>query len=183
MRAFISLNLDDEIRAILTNFQKNIKDGLGITESRKVKWESPDKFHITMFFVGDIGEDKIEDLKEKLKDINEEQIGKVSLEITRAGGFPDLGRPRVIFAEVTDKEQKLNKLSDAINKTMKDLGFEQSAKYRAHITLGRVRRDCRINGLTDITVKGNFDVNKVHIMRSTLNSDGAVHESIFSAEL
>jgi 2'-5' RNA ligase len=156
---------------------------LGINESGKVKWESPDKFHITMFFIGDIAEDKIEYLKDKLKDISKEQIGKVSLEITRAGGFPDMRRPRVIFAEVKDKKQKLNKLSEVINRTMKDSGFDQSTKFRAHITMGRVRRDCRINGLTEIPVKGFFDVNEIHIMKSTLNRDGAIHESIFSAEL
>jgi len=185
MRAFISLNLNEKTIAILKDFQKRIKEDLGFTEAKKIKWESPDKFHVTMFFIGDISDDKAEDLKDDLKTIQKEKIGKLSLELGKLNGFPDLNRPKVLFAEVIDRVDKLNKLYGAINKIMKNYGCGQTGKFHPHITIGRVRRDFYLHKIvtTGLMEKNNFEIRNLHLMKSVLNREGSVHESIFSTEL
>ena len=183
MRGFISLNLSAETILRLKDFQKSVKDSLGYTDSKKVKWEDPDKFHITLFFIGEIDEDKTQQIIKELKNIHNENIGAISLETGNLNGFPDLRRARVLFAEVKDKENKLIKLSGVINRIMKGAGYEQSGKFNAHITLGRVRRDCRIQGLPSAAIHENFTIKDLRLMKSVLSRDGAVHESIFSTEL
>ena len=183
MRAFISLNLNDETVTLLKGFQKSVKEELGYADSKNIRWEDPDKFHITLFFIGEIDDKRIEDLKIGLKNIKDEQTGLLSLGLGKLNGFPDLNKPRVLFVEVIDSENKLNRLSGVVNRITKDIGVDQSSKFHAHITLGRVKRDCRIKRLTGLNIKHNFEIKELHLMKSTLNRDGAVHESLFSAEL
>ncbi|MCX6158619.1 MAG: RNA 2',3'-cyclic phosphodiesterase [Ignavibacteriota bacterium] len=183
MRTFISLNLSEETVSVLKDFQRLVKDKLRYADSKNVKWEEPDKFHITLFFIGDIGEDKIGDLKISLGNINKEKTGKIFLELGILNGFPDLNSPRVLFAEVIDKENKLKRLSGIINNIMKDFGFEQSSKFHAHITLGRVKRNCTIEKIMGTGISHNFEINGVHLMKSALSRDGAVHESLLFVEL
>jgi 2'-5' RNA ligase len=185
MRVFISLNIDEETRAILKTFQKTVKENLGHSESGKVKWESPDKFHITMFFIGDISDNKVEELKDEFKNIHEEKISTISMEFGKLNAFPDIFKPRVLFAEVTEKEGKLYKLNDAINRIIKRNGIEESGKFHPNITLGRVRRDSCLHRVKEncITKKNSFEVHGVNIMKSVLSREGSVHESIFFAEL
>lgn len=182
MRAFISLNLSGETVSVLKSFQNSVKEELGYADSKNVRWESPDKFHITMFFIGDINEDRIEELKASIGNISKENIGEISLELGKLNGFPDLNRPRVLFVEVNEQEYKLKRLSKAVNNVMKDFGFDENNKFHAHITLGRVKRDCRIKKPAGLCLTHNFKIKELNLMKSTLNSDGAVHESLFSAE-
>jgi 2'-5' RNA ligase len=182
MRTFISLNLSDDTVLILKDFQKSVKDLLGFTESKKVKWEAPDKFHITLFFVGDIDEDKIEQVKEDLKKINTRTF---YLRLNKLNAFPNLRNPRVLFTEVVEKGDKLNSLSEAINGIMKGYGYEQGGKFHPHVTLGRVRRDMRLHGLKEnaVPVVSDFEISELHIMKSVLSREGSVHESIFCMRL
>ena len=183
MRAFISLNLCEETVSVLKEIQKSVKEELGNTDSKNVRWEASDKFHVTLFFIGEIEDERIEDLKLSLKNIKDEHIGVLSLGLRKLSGFPDMNRPRVLFVEVFDLENKLNKLNGIINKIMKDISVEQGSKFHAHITLGRIKKDCKIKRLTNLNIQHNFDIKDLHLMKSTLNRDGAVHESLFSAEL
>jgi 2'-5' RNA ligase len=182
MRAFISLNLSDDTVLILKDFQKSVKDSLGFTESKKVKWEAPDKFHITLFFIGDIDEGKIEGVKEDLKKIN---TGTIYLGLNKLNAFPNLHNPRVLFTEVVEKGDKINSLSEAINGIMKGYGYEQGGRFHPHVTLGRVRRDMRLHGAKEsvIAADSDFEINELHIMKSILSREGSVHESIFCMKL
>lgn len=185
MRAFISLNLSEETRLTLKEFQKSTKDVLGFADSKKVKWEASDKFHITMFFIGEIDDAKAEELKDGFELIRAENIGALSFEVKGLNAFPNLHKPRVIYAEVYEKEGKLNKLNEAINRMMKSFGFEHTVNFNAHITLGRVKRyeNLQAKNLGKIEIKNNFEISKLCFMKSTLNSNGAVHEEVFNTDL
>jgi len=185
MRVFISLNIDEETRTILKNFQKIIKEDLGYTESGKVKWEAPDKFHITMFFIGDASEQKIEVLKNEFKELHKEKIGTIHMEPGKLNAFPNKLKPRVLFVEVTEKEGKLYRLNNSILRIMKNNGYEESSGFHPHITIGRVRRDNSLHGLKEncFLEKVNFEVHGLNIMKSNLSREGSEHESIFYTEL
>jgi 2'-5' RNA ligase len=185
MRVFISLNINEETRTILKNFQKSVKEDLGLSESGKVKWESPDKFHITMFFIGEISDGKVEELKVEFKKIHEEKIGAISIRLGKLNAFPNMYKPRVLFTEVIEKDGKLPKLNDAINSIMKRNGFEESGKFHPHITLGRVRRDNSLHGVKERSIieESSFEVQGLNIMKSVLSKEGSEHESIFFAIL
>ncbi len=183
MRAFISLNISRETAAVIKEFQDTVKHSLGYADSHNFRWETPDKFHITIFFIGDTEETEIENIKNCLADIKEEGIGTINLELGRLSGFPDIKRPNVLFVELKDNENKLQRLNKFIKDCVKSLGFEHSGKYHAHITLGRVKRNCRIKMPTDLSLAGSFEIRNISLMKSTLNKEGAIHECLFNAEL
>jgi len=72
MRTFISLNLDQETKKRVLEIQLRVKEK--ISEINKevldsIKWETVDKFHMTLFFIGEIDETDINKVHFKLAEI------------------------------------------------------------------------------------------------------------------
>ena len=59
IRTFLSLNAVGSIIPVLRAIQDDVKTEL---KNYPVKWENPDNFHLTLRFLGDIDENKIEEL-------------------------------------------------------------------------------------------------------------------------
>lgn len=66
LRTFLSLNINNNLREKISQFQDEIKK---ILFECNTKWENPEKFHLTMRFLGDTEEDKIGKLIKDLNDI------------------------------------------------------------------------------------------------------------------
>lgn len=185
MRAFISLNLDDKTRIDVKKYKDMLKDGMNREELMKIKWETEDKYHITMFFIGDIKDGLKNILIQELDNIGNLNIGKIEFEFDKVSAFPDLRNPRVLFLDVKDKEKKSFLLSKEVEDKMNMFGFEQRKKYVPHITLGRVRKNERIQ-MKDINMecKGEkFTAENVCLMKSTLTSKGSYYEEVHRVEL
>ena len=60
-----------------------------------MKWERPEKIHITLRFLGDLEEDTVAAINDNLSKF----IGQREIEsgLSGLGGFPDLRFPRVLF--------------------------------------------------------------------------------------
>lgn len=61
-------------------------------------------------------------------------------EVGGLGGFPDLRRPRVVFAKVAPHPQ-LTALVEEIARRLAEIGIEREARpFTPHVTLGRVKK-------------------------------------------
>ena len=78
-RCFISINLPEEIRKEIKKIQEQLPEFKG----KKTELEN---LHLTLKFLGEIDEVKIEEIKEKLKEI---KIEKFETEIDEAGIFSE----------------------------------------------------------------------------------------------
>ena len=185
MRAFISLNLDDTTRREVKKYKNILRDKLSRDDSEKIKWEADDKYHITLFFIGDVKDGLKNILKQELDNIGKKNIGKIEFEFDKVFAFPDLGNPRVLYLDVKDKEGKSYLLSKEVEDRMNFLGFEQKKKYVPHITLGRVRKNERIQ-MKDLNIvcgEEKFTADNVCLMKSTLTSKGSIYEEVHKVEL
>ncbi len=185
MRTFISLNLDDRARRAVKKYKELLKKAISEEEQSKIKWETEDKYHITLFFLGDVKDAMKRLINEKIDEISNLNIGKIDFEFERISAFPNLKNPRLIYLDVLDKEKKSFALSEAVDDYMNFLGFEKDKKYVPHITLGRVRRDKRLH-LNDINIEcenEKFTVNGVSLMKSTLTFKGSIYEELHRVEL
>lgn len=185
MRAFISLNTDKVTKEIVKKYRDELISTIGFESAKKIKWEEADKYHITLFFIGEV-EDRLRNILEKeLDGISNLKIGEIEFEFDRISAFPDLRNPRVIYLDVKDKEKKSFVLSKEVEVIMNKFGFTQDKKYVPHITLGRVRKNERIH-MKDIDIEcegERFTVDKVCLMKSTLTSKGSFYEEVHRVEL
>ena len=113
------------------------------------------------------------------------------MEVEKTGCFPNLRRPRVVWAGVGTGSQELCQLHDAIEGPLLDLGcYRREARpYTPHITLGRVKGDAETPLLAAALGKeaawkgGQWEVREVHVMSSELMPEGPVYTVLSRAKL
>lgn len=180
MRTFISLNPDIDAKKKISEIQIRLKEKISIINKSfldSVKWESEFNFHMTLFFIGEVNEDDLNKIRNSLNVI-EKELNTSETEFTYKGidAFPKLKFPRVIILDLINKDGKVFELSERINSALKKYGFISDKKFHPHITLGRVKRDRKID-LTNIrdSVSSDlsFKVNSFCLMKSELKSSGA----------
>lgn len=185
MRTFISLNPGDTAKKKITEIQNNVKkliSGINPAYLNFVKWATEDKFHITLFFIGNISEIQLDEIKLKLKYLESElSIDELIFSVKRINAFPKLRYPRVLFLELNNEDNKVIELFNRINTLMKESGFSNDKPFHLHITLGRIKRDRKIN-LTALenmkTVDWNFSVVNFYLMESKLKRSGSEYSVI-----
>lgn len=177
--------------------QDKVKSFVGREESDLVKWEPAEKFHLTVFFIGDVEDEKVKLISAMFESAEPEKdkgeipifestepdpnIGEITFRADRLGAFPFLARPKVLVLNLINEDAKMVVLYYKICGILKQFGFESDKKFKAHITLGRVRRGRRLN-LTKLKEFGEinfgFTVNKFSLVQSTLNSTGSEYTTL-----
>jgi len=183
MRTFISIHPDEEVIGKISLIQRSFKDEVrssGEHKFRALRWESAEKFHMTLFFIGEIENNISEEIDERLSRIKRD-FGEIRICTGKVEAFPNLRYPRVVVLEMIEKEGKLTKLVDEIRAAMLEFGLKEDKPFRPHITLARVRRDSKVN-LTDMNL--NFDnstdfaARSFCLYQSILQPAGAVYKKL-----
>ena len=175
MRTFIAIEMPEEIKKILLDAQKQIN-----TEKAKIR---PAKaFHLTLKFLGEVEEKKIEEIKSALKEIKFE---KFNTALTEIGVFPNESYIRVIWVGLDDSESKIKKLQEDIDLKIEKLGFKKDTRFHPHVTLARVKfvedKERFIKNLKEIKIeKKALEVTEFKLIKSTLTGEGPVYEDLAS---
>jgi RNA 2',3'-cyclic 3'-phosphodiesterase len=182
MRVFISLNLGEEKKREVFGIQNDVKKLLGSSMLDSIKWEGRDKFHQTIFFLGDVMENKVQDISSDLEKIKAEtNFNEIKFNAIGINAFPKLRYPRVLIVELENFDGNALRLYDKICEKLIDYGFKPDKVFRPHITLGRVRRDKKINLeflKNKIKTNFSFSLNDFYFMESKLDSKGSVYKEI-----
>lgn len=134
MRVFTAIELDPEIRSAIAQEASGLLSGVG-----KVGLVPEDNLHVTLKFVGEVHRDDLAALDEVVAEGAERLIGG-EVEVGGIGAFPNLGRPRVVWAGVSDPTGMLTPVHDRLNETLARFGAKREKKrYVPHVTLARVR--------------------------------------------
>ncbi len=177
MRIFLAVDLPLEIKDYLFELECKIKNfNLG-----KVNWVFKKNLHLTLKFLGEVSEDKVENLKNKLKDI---KFKKFKLKLTEMSFYPNGFKPNVIWVGVEPQKEfiKLQELVDAESVEIGDL------KLGAHITLGRIKslkdKKLFLDKVSRIKIeKLEFEVNKFDLFNSKMASFGPTYRLLESYPL
>ena len=179
MRSFISLNINEDIKEEIQNIQKKVKDYLGESKRHLIRWEKREKFHMTLFFLGDVAADMVNDLIKELEFIKFQPNNEIFFHANSINAFPRLRYPRVLFVDMYNKDRKALILYNKIFDVLKLFKFEPDKKFHPHITLGRVKRDQKMN-LTDlkdeIKFKIDFSISSFYLMESKLDYRGSMYK-------
>jgi len=179
MRLFISINLNPETKEKLFTLQSELKEKISNNYSYSVKWENKDNFHLTLFFLGEVDNDTSEEIISSLDNIKVRNTNELILRGKSLNAFPSLKNPRVLFVDLYDDNQIIEKLYLKIAASMELAGFKPDKKFHNHITLGRIKRESGIHSLEflkDVNCDFTFSAKSFYLMQSTLTSGGAEHK-------
>ena len=187
MRTFVSINLSDITKKEIYMIQNEIKSNLDEKTVNSIKWEEKDKFHITLFFIGDVTDNQLKMVSEELGKINQDKsFQTMHFKSKSFNAFPNLRNPRVLIIELENPDEQVLKLYEEVNAALSNCGFQPDKKFHTHITLGRVRRDRKVllnNIEQKIIPDFEFDVNGFYFMESKLDSFGSKYKVIKKFEL
>ncbi len=183
MRLFIALPLPGKVEEELGRMIFLLKQKGG-----SVKWVTPKNIHLTMKFLGDTEENLVDSIKEQIDAIARD-FAPVETVITRLGAFPNLSRPRVIWAGLDKNIETLAEISAKVEMAVQTLGFErEERRFKAHLTLGRVRQPAGLDNLTGYmksldVPEMSFRLDRMVLFRSTLTPRGPVYDRLHEVML
>jgi len=126
MRLFVGIDIDRTIRENIERFVSELK-----RKAPHVKFVSPQSYHITLKFLGETA--KVAEIRTALKRV---EIRPFDITFRGTGFFPDERHPRVFWAGI-EAEPELRELATAVSWVLADLGFEEEASFKPHLTLAR----------------------------------------------
>jgi len=182
IRTFIALRASDEIRQQMAAVQSQL-----MTTEADVKWESRDKFHITLKFLGSTEVSIIESLSFALDSLVK-QFPAFEITYASLGAFPNLHNPRVIWIG-TKSNQVVLDLQAGIERVCSDFGFiKEERAFHSHITLGRVKGTRNLARLTEAIKTITFEpmqsrCSELLLMKSDLQPNGSIYTILKSFPL
>lgn len=185
-RLFIALELDPTLKAAVQTVQESLQ------QTRVVRWTRPEQWHLTLQFLGETPVSQVEPLITVLQDVVSGHT-PFELALGGVGAFPNLRRPRVIWAGLRSDMTALQVLQQAVLAATAGLGFTAESKpFRPHVTLGRIRREAtpnqqaqlsRLIQSADQKTLGHMRVHQVGLIRSQLQRSGPVYTTLAGFEL
>ncbi|HOX22561.1 MAG TPA: RNA 2',3'-cyclic phosphodiesterase [Elusimicrobiales bacterium] len=184
MRLFIAVPLPQPLADSALALQARLKRRF----SSGVKWTSPAQFHLTLHFLGEVEEGRLDALKELLR----RTAGRPCFEIALqgAGAFPSLQRPQVLWAGVADAGSGLSALHELLKPELQAQGFAvENRPFKSHLTLGRVK-NAPPPGLAEALKKEASDavspaapVQSVELLESRLSPSGPEYAIVSNVRL
>ncbi len=173
LRSFVAVDLPASMHADIEAIQREIAtNGLRLVR--------PELVHVTLKFLGDVPEEKIDKISEALGAIN---VAPFTARVKGMGAFP--GRSiRVVWLGL---EGNFDELYRKVEDALAPFGFARDARgFSAHVTLGRVghpnseitrRLAPKIAALAGRDL-GSFPVEEFILKKSTLTRGGPIYEDL-----
>ena len=185
MRAFIAIELPQEIKDTLGRLQQKLK-----AAGADVKWVEPKNIHLTLKFLGEIDEQTKDRVSAKLSEISA-GTKQFTFSLSCLGAFPNTKSPRVIWIGIEQGDIEIKAIADAIETQLESINIpKETREFSSHITLGRTRssknRQELANALSELSLKSlknQFPVTKITLLKSTLTPRGPVYEILQEFQL
>lgn len=125
IRLFTALGLPGELRTRLATLQGGIDSA---------RWLAPQNLHITLRFIGEVAEDRADDIVAALDKI---RTGTFPVTVSGAGRFGNDERTRALWAGV-ERTEPLAALHEKIDRALINIGLPpEGRRYTPHVTLAR----------------------------------------------
>jgi len=182
IRAFIAVEINDDIRAGLADIQSVLKEANG-----HVSWVLPQNIHCTLLFLGDIFSDSVSAAANALVQ-SASACRPFEIEISGIGYFGSPRSPRIIWAGVAGAVTPLVKLQNGLVAAVLATGLKPDLKpFSPHLTIGRVRSNRNaadlLRALEENKNKafGKLTVQRIVLMQSRLTAKGPEYTLLYAA--
>lgn len=119
-----------------------------------LRWASVDRWHVTLAFLGQVDESRLDGLRERLERAAARRQA-LQLRIGRGGAFPSAGRARVLCAHISGEPAVLaglSALASSVAAGARRGGApppDEGRRYRPHLTLARCRQPANLKPLVE----------------------------------
>jgi 2'-5' RNA ligase len=179
VRLFVALEIPPDVRENLTAMLEALR-----AVSKEPRWVRPGSLHVTLKFLGEVPETKVDAVRTALAQVRSEQ--PVTLDFRGLGFFPNEKHPRVFWAGI-EASTNLAMLAGDIEGAVEKLGIPREQRsFSPHLTLARFERQgmpekLRIAiGENARSEFGKLQTNEFHLIQSNLKPSGAEYTTLAS---
>lgn len=171
IRLFVAIELPEELRERLALMQAGLPGA---------SWVDPDNLHVTLRFIGETAENRLEEIDELLSGIAAKPF---DLSLAGVGSFARGREPTSLWVGL-DRSEALMALQSRIHKALTREGFPSDEKrYTPHVTLARLHRTPEPDLATFIAAHNLYRAEPFRVAQFTLFSSQLTSAgSIYSAE-
>lgn len=175
IRLFVALKIPDEIKTYLLDKCREISN-----KDKFYRWETPDKLHLTIKFIGEVDEQIVDSISQELDFIKDYKT--LELQLTKFGFFFRDRLPRILWAGLESGES-IYKLVEELNSRLSIFSIPvERKKFKPHLTLLRIKKHPGnefINRFNEFKLENlNFKSNEIVLMKSELSRAGARYTEI-----
>ncbi len=183
VRAFIALNIGDDIRNHLAELIRDLK-----ASGADVRWVKPENLHLTLAFLGQVNTGKFQPLETALR-TGFQSLEPFGITAVGTGVFGPRLRPGVVWAGIRENAE-LMRLQQHVVAALEqaEVRFDNKA-FRPHLTLGRFKSLNQSEALFQSLEKcrhqpfGHGTIRSVEIIKSELKPTGAAYTVLQSVPL
>jgi RNA 2',3'-cyclic 3'-phosphodiesterase len=179
MRLFVALQIPSAVKEEISALLEQLR-----AASLQPRWVRPENLHVTLKFIGETPETKLNAIRGALSAVRSDQ--PVALDFRGLGYFPDERHPRVLWVGIAASPD-LKTLASDIEHAMEGLGFPREERsFSPHLTLTRfqsphigekLRAAVRENASRDF---GSLRASEFHLVQSRLKRSGAEYTTLES---
>ncbi|MDI6781253.1 MAG: RNA 2',3'-cyclic phosphodiesterase [bacterium] len=175
VRTFIALLINDELKNRLKQIQEKLR-----LANADVKWIAPEEMHLTLKFLGNTGISQIDDIFKAVSEVAG-NFPPILISLSSVGAFPCVNCPQIIWVGIDEGKEIICEINHCLENKLAMLGFKKEKKrFNPHLTVGRVKG---LKGFTELTKRivsvetpvERMLVSDIHIMKSQLTPQGAIH--------
>ncbi len=180
MRLFVAVDLDEGVKRRI---------GGVVTAWRNVlpsaRWVEPRNMHLTLKFLGEVAEERIETLVASIGR-SLEGFECFNVRVGGVGVFPSLSRARVLWVGLKEGGSFLLSLFERVEAACVSVGFGAEGRdFHPHVTVARMKRSPSPSLLRQMFAEsgdvdaGVQEVGEVVLVRSLLRPSGAVYTPVY----
>jgi 2'-5' RNA ligase len=184
IRTFIAISLPSPVLQAIGEAQETLR-GKGLD----IRWVRKEGIHLTLKFLGNVDMDQVGQIQAAIEKAAK-GFSSFTLKGEGIGVFPDLRRPRVVWAGISGDVEVLRSLQGDLDSQLKPLGFPKEKRpFKGHLTLGRAKS--RLDGtkltsafeaLAEFRTE-SFSAQEVVLFQSDLRPGGAVYSRLAEVPL
>ncbi len=165
MRVFFAIEFDDDIKSYLSEIQQEVRQ-----YSASGNFSLKENFHLTLRFIGEQSMERVDNLKQVLRDTARFQEFQLKLE--KMGSFKK-GNRSIIWLGL-EKSSQLQQLYNNMENILSQNGYQKEERsYNPHITLAREVKIMDFNSMAEKTEieKLTVKVKSISLMESKRIND------------
>jgi RNA 2',3'-cyclic 3'-phosphodiesterase len=179
-RIFIAVDISDDARRLAAEHIDRMRQQ---AKDVRVRWEKPEKIHVTVKFLGNDDGEKIGAVNDATAAVAQE-FSPFEIAIVGTGVFPNARQPRVLWLRIENAGLTLRQIAAEIDSRLSGIGFEkEKRRFSPHVTIARVREPKKAKRLAEVhlqspIVSQPFTVGELVVYESQLKPTGSAYTVI-----